>query len=1184
MDNHSPLFVPESSHAQVPSLSIRLLGGMSLLLSDIMVTLPMRLHTRRLLAMLILAPGVMNRSVLATQLWPDLPETEALAALRRHLSDLRKYAAKSLDGIISIVRFGQNIELQFHSQHGVDVADLFALMKEVEAQAQTQPLEMMRIIDETLTATTRPLLDGWDDTWLEPPRMWIAYARQVLSDVISTQSAHRDAPDRIHMGAPIPLWRLAAVREENSYRMQEAPHAVGAPDLTAPTSALYTNPQSPLRHTTVPNAMAYGSHIQYTHIRQTRIEHACVLDDHSNVDEVRTAVPLYLNAFVGRPHELEFLSRSLVEHAMVVVTGPVGVGKTRLVTEHLQRHTSPFHESPFWIDGESCSNALPLAVLAMRSDCSMSNRECSDSRPVTDSLRKAETADDAVAVSKSLCTLMSSRTLPVAADLSCSPRWPIFVFDHFDLRQSLLYSNICTIRRRFPSACIVAILRSNHALPNASVLDIAPLSSRSLPPARSLAVVRQVSRSSEASDLFFARMRELGSPEPQSDSSSTLVSALCARVDGSPLAIEVLTERTLVMSPNDLYDMTRIALGSRIVGSPLSTSSEYLKWRLDAAWNSASSVHLQVMERIWVFQRNFGNSEVQFVLDDDQDLSCCAEDVASQISSLTGHGWIELDHRKPHEVRYYVPTIVREYAHWKARLSPHVAATRQAHAQHFLSKVASLAEGELEFDEIALDASLDADREDICSAITNFRLDDRADLQSAIDAAVVLWRYWISRGLLAEETAWVERLVTLAAECGLQLHYALACDVAAMMHYAIGNVASAAQFGHRSVRSFRMCGPSNQMSIALIHLAGILAMSGEMASAGLLAREAVGYVTPDDDLVHVIDILGIAADIFIRSGEVQSADEMLATARGLVGTIFGSPRKASRVYLRLGTTAIERGEYQLACELLHVAEQQSVLLAGAREHDRVSAELALAFRWMGRTEDAARILAKVIRSAAEAGDRLLQLICLCNLADIWCDEMRWQSALLSISYARDVPDVSITNDLELDICNMDLVIAMAEGDTSRRIDQMENLRVFTESVADPISIGWAYRTLSVGFVHAGDFLRARHFSGESIRRLQSCGSLGSLLRSVEVASCAVSATSPTAAARILGACNAERVRIGAPRTPREVKDVEIWTAAIVGALGSEETEAQIRAGESTSLEAAVDIALSLCSSQEMSPS
>ncbi len=138
---------------------------------------PLRLAPRaqRLLAYLLLhRDAPLDRETLAFKLWPDQPETEALSALRRALSDLRAALPAGAEWVLA-----QANTLRWNASAGawLDVAEFERLVADGAPEAL--------LAAEALNNSD--LLAGWGDEWLEAEREHFHQGRQA---VLRRLSAH----------------------------------------------------------------------------------------------------------------------------------------------------------------------------------------------------------------------------------------------------------------------------------------------------------------------------------------------------------------------------------------------------------------------------------------------------------------------------------------------------------------------------------------------------------------------------------------------------------------------------------------------------------------------------------------------------------------------------------------------------------------------------------------------------------------------------------------------------------------------------------------------------------------------------------------------------------------------------------------------------------------------------------
>ena len=1128
-------------------LRINLMGELTICLDGVFVRSPRRLRTQQLFALLLLSQVAIPRTAAAAQLWPDLSAATAIGTFRRHLSDLHSYLTTALHNSVFISRTQQGLQLVIACDNCIDTTAILTLSDRVQSQYATFQEVSTGELNRVLAMASRPLLETWSDVWLQSPRLRLEMARQTLSGALSL-AASRECD---HYGiSPIPATPSGCdlhrnIAETDSRSNLESRQHTSSSYLWHVTPIVFpVNPHSNVSSaSSLPCLDTIGAHA----VSQTRDPSMALATSSLSVKKTsctHAAIPLHLDSYVNRARELEMLHKHLRDSPLVVVSGEMGIGKSRFAAECVRIIANQSDESTFWLTADCCTLT---------------------GRPDGSSLA-------------ALRTFLHNSTS--SYETSCRQYgcgFPIIVFDGFDAVLSELRDAILEATRACPQVRIIATLRSGLSLSDVPHLTLTPLSTTSTMDcsANSGGSSQLHDASSDVESLFLARVFELGKQRVTLDERRMLTTTIYPMSEGNPLVIEALAARTSIMSIRELMDIVRLALPSHHTNSYSTIRAWNWHNSIEREWSQLASESRSCMERLWIFRHQFGNEHILSVWHWKDDDFRSSAPIHSVMEPLIEYGWMISETCNVTGVQFRIPILIREFAQFRSRSIECNPPLRQSHARFVLTRIVMLVNQKPELDEGVLESIFDAECDDLAAAITAFNILTSDDLRIAVLAAVESWRFWINRGMLVHEIEWVEYLVSKASDLGDEELYALASDVAAMMRYAQGDVESAARHGRNAVLADLSDISSRQHVVARIHLAGILAMSGDLAPARELAREAVCKLSPQDEIVHMIDILGLAADIFLRAGDLRSADEILGHAHGLAGRVVGMPRGAGRVRLRLGTIAIERGEYQLACELLQGADRQVVPLAHKREHGRIKAELALAMRWMGNTDEAARILSDVIRRSTETGDRLLHLICLCNLADIWCDSMMWESASLTLQRARCISGDVFTPDLELDLCNLDLIVAIETGDLPRQSELTVRVLSSVEHVGDIVSAAWAYRTISGAYALAGDLSRARHYATESVLRLYPYGNLGSLVRSLEATAHAVATSIPSVAGSILGACAYERGRMGAPRTPRETRDFDSSMAAMRQVMAHDEAEASLHSGSSLGIGGVSELVLSL---------
>jgi len=250
------------------------------------------------------------------------------------------------------------------------------------------------------------------------------------------------------------------------------------------------------------------------------------------------SLPLALDSFVGRSRELERVRELLTAARLVTVTGPPGIGKTRLALELAAQ----------------MSESYPDGILLV------------DLAPVTDGELVAQTVAAAFGVrenaeqglTETLVGYLRDRHLLLVVD-NCEH----LLVDCAVLAERILHA--------VPKVSMLLTSRERLDIRGEHVLNLGPLS---LPASASGGEDDDVSpATSEAVALFVERAEAVQpgfSISHEAEHTSMLVAEICRRADGVPLAIELVAARVPSLSLPEIA--ARMAEGSGLLSGNLRSS------------------------------------------------------------------------------------------------------------------------------------------------------------------------------------------------------------------------------------------------------------------------------------------------------------------------------------------------------------------------------------------------------------------------------------------------------------------------------------------------------------------------------------------------------------------------------------------------------------------------------------
>lgn len=217
-----------------------------------------------------------------------------------------------------------------------------------------------------------------------------------------------------------------------------------------------------------------------------------------------------------------------------------------------------------------------------------------------------------------------------------------------------------------------------------------------------------------AADLFIARSQRAGGLQGEpTEVQLSLIQGMCDRVDGIPLAIELLASRTRSLALADIDTRLEQILGVRsAVGGPAArheTMTAAIAWSIELLDPDVRAG----LGELSIFTNGFDLDSAEMLLG-----GVVARDPLEAIDIYVAHSLIEMD-RGPVGVRYRMLEPVRQYAADHLRRDP--TATRHRHLEHFLDRL------ERAYEDLGTTG---------CQPYINFLAADMPDLEAAHHWAV----------------------------------------------------------------------------------------------------------------------------------------------------------------------------------------------------------------------------------------------------------------------------------------------------------------------------------------------------------------------------------------------------------------------------------------------------------------
>jgi predicted ATPase/DNA-binding SARP family transcriptional activator len=613
------------------------------------------------------------------------------------------------------------------------------------------------------------------------------------------------------------------------------------------------------------------------------------------------SLPPGSSRFFGREAELSSLAGELVAGGsrLVTLTGPGGIGKTRLALEAATRAAQSFAGAAWFVPLAESTDAGTLAEAVARA------------------LGAAPDAEPLDAIAREL-----------------GPDPALFVLDNLEQLGAKGALAVSRLLSRAAGATCLVTSREPLALESEVVHRLGPLE---LPRGgQDLARLRE----NPAVALFVDRARRARPDFEITRGTKDAVVELCRRLDGLPLAIELAASRAGAIAPSSMLELLderlEALLASRRRDAPERhrTIAAAVAWSLSLLTDGAA----RAFARLAVLRGSFTAGTASSVL---------GEDVLAAIEELVASSLLEAE--PGDERRFRFLGLVRAVA--VSKLAPRERARLERwHARHFLA-VAEGARTRLHGPEQAEAArELEREHDDLRAALA-WSLGRQGDLSLGFRLGHALERFWNMRGHLREGKRTLDALLArkgapqdlrarllvgagaLAANLGALDEARRRFEQAALLlrkarktrelAFTLGNLGTVAKaLGDRraalaaieeAVALGRKARLGHQLAPSLVALATLATAGGDLDRATRLLEESAALVRDSGDLFRLEHSLFELGRIARARGDLDRAETLLAESLALCEQI-GDERSAAYASLQRAGIALERGEVERARE------------------------------------------------------------------------------------------------------------------------------------------------------------------------------------------------------------------------------------------------------------------------------
>jgi non-specific serine/threonine protein kinase len=508
-------------------------------------------------------------------------------------------------------------------------------------------------------------------------------------------------------------------------------------------------------------------------------------------------LPAQLTSFVGRSRESEDVQRSLAGARLVTLTGAGGCGKTRLAL-HVAANLLPQFPQGVWIVDLSGLSEPDLVAHTLAATLGI--REAS-SRPLDEALVEYFRAHRVLLVLDNCEHLINE----------CAK-----------LVEGLL--------RQAEPLHVLATSREGLGLPGEIVWRVPSLT---LPESSSTQTLDAVANC-EAVRLFSDRARAVDASFAITDQNARVVTEICRRLDGIPLAIELAAAKLKVLSVDQLHERLKDRFRLLTGGSRTAVARQRtLEATIDWSYDLLSESERILLCRLSVFPGGWTLDAAEQICDGD---GLDTSEIVELLSHLVDKSLVNVDAETGTERRYRCLETVRQYGRDRLARLGQTERTRDRHLEFYVA-LARRAEPELQRPEQARWLMrLQLEHANLRSAL-EWCFDNRDHPNTAIELASSLSWFWMKRGHLGEGEQWLTRALAIGANASPALQ-AKALLGLSLLRFFTGEYATCSASIDTCLTFARGVEDRGTAAMALGVKAFIAMESGDMAEAVRLALES----------------------------------------------------------------------------------------------------------------------------------------------------------------------------------------------------------------------------------------------------------------------------------------------------------------------------------------------------------
>ena len=495
-------------------------------------------------------------------------------------------------------------------------------------------------------------------------------------------------------------------------------------------------------------------------------------------------------------------------------------------------------------------------------------------------------------------------------------------------------------------------------------LQVPPLD---LPDPKQFADVELLRRKAAVA-LFTQRAQALVPDFALTSTNAPTIAAICTRLEGLPLAIELAAARIKLLSPQQLLSRLGHRLDVLTSGAQdLPLRQQTLRATIAWSYDLLEEDEKALFRRLAVFVGDCTLEEAEAVCNANRDLG---EDVLDAVARLVDKSLVRQEEQTDDEPRLLMLETIREYALERLEASGEAEAMLRQHATFFLHLAEESFPKMNSAEQSTWLKRLEADHDNLRAAMQWLLAQEGTEQrrEMALRLIVALKWFWFNRGYFREGQIFLERALGVQ-EGVVSPVLAKALELAANLAFDNGDLGQAEALSKESLALFQEQGDTVGIADGLFNLGYYARLRCQYATARSQLEEAAVLFQEVGDPWKRGRCLTELARLFTTQGEYDRARALLEESLEIYRTLGVQDRIGWVLYLQAQVLFLSGGDPATAQSL---AEQSLPLIreGGHTWHSTHPLDLlGQIFLQQGKTARARELCEESLATLQELGEK-----------------------------------------------------------------------------------------------------------------------------------------------------------------------------------------------------------------------